>query len=117
MQAVSNRDQSKDDQHLIQPPPRHHQAFGKAHGICEQTLKLLIECHLGEGFIFHIHVLHRHSPTRNIPASAHPLARLSLALYLTLMTWLLNIGLFDICDRARLGERFFGATHTVLARL
>jgi hypothetical protein len=38
------------------------------------------------------------------------------------MTWLLNIGLidierFDICDRARLGERFFGATHTVLARL
>ncbi|HAR82372.1 MULTISPECIES: hypothetical protein [Sulfitobacter] len=25
--------------------------------------------------------------------------------------------LFDICDRARLRERFFGATHTVLARL
>lgn len=25
--------------------------------------------------------------------------------------------LFDICDRTRLGERFFGATHTVLARL
>ncbi|MEL7801003.1 isopropylmalate isomerase [Sulfitobacter pontiacus] len=25
--------------------------------------------------------------------------------------------LFNICDRARLRERFFGATHTVLARL
>lgn len=43
-------------------------------------------------------------------------------LYLTLMTWLVNTGLihiklFDICDRARLGERFFGATHSVLAQL
>ncbi|HCI06256.1 MAG TPA: isopropylmalate isomerase [Sulfitobacter sp.] len=38
-------------------------------------------------------------------------------MYLTPMTWLISIGLFDICDRTRLGERFFGATHTVLARL
>ncbi|MEP1992402.1 hypothetical protein [Ascidiaceihabitans sp.] len=42
----------------------------------------------------------------------HTLARLSQSLYPIPMTQL-----FDICDRARLRERFYGVTHTVLARL
>ncbi|MEP2145455.1 MAG: hypothetical protein ABJI45_06950 [Paracoccaceae bacterium] len=39
------------------------------------------------------------------------LDRTSLHLYLTLMTLV-----FDLDDRARLRERFFGATRAVLAR-
>lgn len=112
MHSVCNGNQAQNNHHLIQSPTGHHQTVSKARSIVEQNLKLLIERHFGYDFVFHIQLLHKDCQTRNHHQSVHTLAGHTLPLYLINMKWL-----FDICDRARLGERFFGATHTVLARL